>query len=171
MAIRFAELRRRAYARSWFGCREYDVLERIGTERRTHNNPIAWSPLFLLVNAPLSFAGLSQCQTVAVAAGQDGAAQITLAEGKKTRIQKERGQVGISSAHTASDGTVGWLAEYSVEGVSYPIAGTLIIWRSGKTIRRFPTEQFFYTWTFYAGSKQVSYHVNPGATGQLGQEA
>jgi hypothetical protein len=137
-------------------------LRELDTERR----PVTMIrslglPVFLLVNASLSFAGLSQCQTVAVAAGQDGAALITRADGKKTRVQKDRGQVGISAAHTASDGTVGWLAEYSVEDVSYPIAGTLIIWRSGRTIRRFRTEQSFYTWTFYAGGKQVAYHVGP----------
>ena len=56
---------------------------------------------------------------------------------------------------------MGWLAEYMVEGVSYPIAETLVIWRAGKIIRRFPGEQTFYGWTFYAQGKQVAYHDGP----------
>jgi len=98
---------------------------------------------------------------VAVSAGPDGAAQITLANGRKSTIQKEPSQVGISEPNTAADGTVGWLVEYKVEGLSYPVAGTLIIWRAGKTIRRFTTEESFYSWTFYAQGKQVAYHVGP----------
>jgi len=98
---------------------------------------------------------------VAVSAGPDGTAQITLTNGEKITIQKEPGQVGVSEPKKAPDGTVGWLAEYKVEGLSYPVAGTLLIWRAGKTIRRFPTEQSFYSWTFYAQGKQVAYHVGP----------
>lgn len=115
----------------------------------------------LLINTLLLNTGISQGQVMTVSAGQDGAAQITSASGKKTTIRKERGQVGISDAQIAPDGTVGWLAEYSVEGVGYPVAGTLIIWRAGKAIRKFPTGQCFYSWTFCAQGKQVAYHVGP----------
>ena len=104
---------------------------------------------------------MSQGRQVTVSAGQDGAAQIRLANGIKTTIQKEPGQTGIRDARTASDGTVGWLAEYRVEAVADPVAGTLILWRAGKIIRRFSTEQSFYSWTFYADGKQVAYHVGP----------
>jgi hypothetical protein len=104
---------------------------------------------------------MSQVQAVAVSAGRDGTAQITLANGEKITIQKEPGQVGVGESHIAPDGTVGWVAEYQVEGVSYPVAGTLILWRAGKTIRRFPTEQSFYSWIFHAQGKQVAYHVGP----------
>ena len=103
--------------------------------------------------------GMCQDQAVAVSAGRDGTAQITLANGEKITIQKEPGQVGVGESHIAPDGTVGWLAEYRVRGVSYPVAGMLIIWRAGKTIRRFPTEQSFYSWIFQG--KQVAYHVGP----------
>jgi hypothetical protein len=74
---------------------------------------------------------MSEGQSVTVSAELDGAAQITLANGKKTTIPKEPGQTGIREARIAPDGTVGWLAEYRVEGVGDPIAGTLIIWRAG----------------------------------------
>jgi hypothetical protein len=43
--------------------------------------------------------------------------------------------------------------------VSDPIAGTLIVWRAGKIIQRFSTEQSFYSWTFNGEGKQVAYHV------------
>ena len=100
-------------------------------------------------------------QPVTVSAGPDGAARITLAGGKQTTIPKEPGQTGISAARTAPDGTVGWLAEYHVDGVSDPVAATLILWRAGKVLRRFSTQQSFYSWTFYAGGEQVAYHTGP----------
>jgi hypothetical protein len=103
--------------------------------------------------------GMSQAVTVST--GQNGAAQITLANGKSATIPKELGQTGIRGARTALDGTAGWLAEYRVEAVADPVAGTLIIWRAGKIIQRFATGQSFYSWTFYANAKQVAYHVGP----------
>jgi len=115
----------------------------------------------LLWNALRPTAGMSQERAVAVSAGPDGSAEITLATGNRVTVRKEAGQVGISEAHVAPGGTVGWLAEYSVGGVSYPIDGTLILWRAGKTIRRFQADQTFYSWTFYAQGKQVAYHVGP----------
>jgi len=105
--------------------------------------------------------GISQSRAVSVAASQDGAARITFADGSKTTIPKERAQVGISEAQIAPDGNVGWLAEFNTESVSYPIAGTLVLWRAGKTIRRFGSVQTFYSWSFYAQGKQVAYHVGP----------
>jgi len=120
-----------------------------------------WSLIPFLLSVLFADTGMPQDRTVAVSAGRDGAAQITLANGEKIKIQKELGQVGISESRLGPDGTVGWLAEYKVEGVSYPIAGTLIIWRAGKPIRRFPTERSFCSWTFYADGKRVAYHVRP----------
>jgi hypothetical protein len=105
--------------------------------------------------------GVCQDKAVAVSAAPDGSARITLTNGEKITIHKEPGQVDVGESHIAPDGTVGWLAEYQVEGVSSPVAGILILWREGNTIRRFPTDQSFYSWTFYAQGKQVAYHVGP----------
>jgi hypothetical protein len=115
----------------------------------------------LLILLVFTFPGMSQGQAVTVSAGQDGAAQITLANEKKITIPKEPRQTGIREASIAPDGTVGWLAEYRVEAVSDPIAGTLILWRAGKMIHRFSAQQSFYSWKFYAEGKQVAYHVGP----------
>jgi len=92
---------------------------------------------------------------------KDGSAEITLTNGTKTTVLKERGQVGIGAAQIAPDGTVGWLVLYSIEGVSYPVAGTLITWRDGRIIKRFDSKQTFYSWTFEAKGKQVAYHAGP----------
>ena len=120
-----------------------------------------WLIIPLLLNVLFPNAGTSRAQAVAVSAAQDGAAQITLANGEKISIQKEAGQIGISASQIAPDGTVGWLVEYKDESVSYPIVETLITWRAGKIIRRFSTGQSFYSWTFYTRGKQVAYHVGP----------
>jgi hypothetical protein len=115
----------------------------------------------LLFTALFPDAGISRSRAVAVSAGQDGAVQITLANGKKTVLRKDPGQTGISDAEVEMDGTAAWLVEYNVEGVSYPVAGTLVVWRGGRTIRRFRTGQAIYSWTFYARNKQVAYHAGP----------
>jgi hypothetical protein len=120
-----------------------------------------WLIVSFLLSLILVDTGVCQDQAVAVSAGPDGSARIALTNGEKITIQKEPGQVAVGESHIAPDGTAGWLAEYRLAGVSYPIAGTLILWRAGKTLRRFPTEQSFYSWTFYARGKQVAYHVGP----------
>jgi hypothetical protein len=120
-----------------------------------------WPLIPFLISVLMAHTGMSLDQAVAVSAGRDGTAQIAFATGENITIHKEPGQVGFSEPKKAPDGTLGWLAEYKVDGVSYPVAGTLIIWRAGKTVRRFPTGQSFYSWSFYAQGKQVAYHVGP----------
>jgi hypothetical protein len=115
----------------------------------------------LLVTVLAPSPGLAQGRAVAVSAGPDSAAQVTLAGGRRITIPGERGQVGIGDVRIASDGTAGWLAEFSVEGVSYPIARVLVIWQAGKPLRRFQTAQSFYSWAFYARATQVAYHYGP----------
>ena len=92
---------------------------------------------------------------------RSGAAGITLPDGQRFVVPKEKGQVGISQAQVAADGTAGWFVEYNVDTVSFPISGMLVLWRAGKVIQRFQSEQVFYSWAFYAGGKQVAYHDGP----------
>ena len=115
--------------------------------------------IVVLLVLAVVFSVMSQPGTVA--AGPDGTAQITLADGKRITIPKEPGQTGIREIRIAPDETVGWLAEYRVEAVRDPVAGTLVLWRAGKVIRRFTADQSFYSWAFYAQGKQVAYHVGP----------
>src|SRR5260221_3741457 len=82
-----------------------------------------WVLIPFLLSVLLADTGMSQDRAVAVSAGRDGSAQITFANGERITIQKEPGQVGISESHIGPDGTLGWLAEYKVDGVSYPNTG------------------------------------------------
>jgi hypothetical protein len=91
-----------------------------------------------------------------------GSARITLPSGEIVRAPKERGQVDVTDGRTAQDGrTVGWLVRSIYGDVADLIPGTLVVWRAGKIVRRFPSDQVFYSWAFYAGGKQVAYHVGP----------
>jgi hypothetical protein len=109
-------------------------------------------------------AGDAGAQQVQVQVSEDptGAARITTRTGSKT-VRKEPGQVGIEDPDVAWDRrTAGWLVMYEMPGVvSYPIAGMLVVWRGGAVIRRFRTEQTFWSWAFVANGKQVAYHTGP----------
>lgn len=115
---------------------------------------------FLLAFLAAAF-GLTGQDARPVISSRSGVAEITLPDGRKFVVPKETGQVGISEAQLAADGTAGWFVEYKVDGVSYPISGMLVLWRAGKIIQRFQSEQVFYSWAFYAGGKQVAYHDGP----------
>jgi len=77
-----------------------------------------------------------------------------------TLVRPEPGQVGIREPRVSSDGAAGWLVEFRVRDVTDAVALTLTIWRAGKVVRRFQTDQSFYSWAFY-GAGQVAYHVGP----------
>lgn len=115
--------------------------------------------VLLAALSPVS--GQSHDAAVSVSGGPDGAARITLSGGRTITVPKEPGQVGAGDGRIAPDGTVGWFAEFRVDGVSYPIAQTLIIWRAGRIVRRFHTEQSFYSWAFDTHGAQVAYHDGP----------
>jgi hypothetical protein len=77
-------------------------------------------------------------------------------------VAGEPDQVGIDSVKISKDGqTAGWLALYPDPDSSTPFAGTLVLWRGGKVVRRFQADQTFWSWDFYAGATQVAYHVGP----------
>ena len=65
----------------------------------------------LLIVVLFTLPATSQNPAVTASAGLNGAAQITLANGKRATISKEPGQTGIGEIRIASDGTVGWLVE------------------------------------------------------------
>ena len=114
----------------------------------------------LLIAFFIAVPAVLQSQAPSIVAGPDGAARITIG-GKQIRVAKERRQTGIREPQVAPDGTAGWLVEYQVEGVESAVAATLTLWRGGRTIRRFPTQQSFWSWSFYAEGKQVAFHTGP----------
>jgi hypothetical protein len=112
--------------------------------------------------ALLPSAVVCQERALSVSATPEGLARIALPSGGIVTVPKERGQVGINEGRTAPDGrTVGWMVQYSAGDVAYPISGTLVVWRAGKVMHRFPADQAFYSWAFYAGGRQVAFHVGP----------
>jgi hypothetical protein len=70
----------------------------------------------------------------AVSSPEDGAARIAFSDGSKTAIPKEPGQVSITDARIGANGTIGWLAEFSEDGVGYPVAEELVLWRAGNEL-------------------------------------
>jgi hypothetical protein len=82
-------------------------------------------------------------------------------------------QVGFDAPAISPDRrTVGWLVEYPYpdppEGTQMdPIAGTLILYRSGRIFRSFDLEPVAWDWQFQDGGKRVAYSMGPlhgGAT-------
>ena len=84
------------------------------------------------------------------------------------------GGVGkVADRKTAADGvTRGWLVESPSPDQSEvsqrwrTVAGTLVIARHGRVVRRISAEQTFWRWAFWDGGKEVAYEVGPmhGAT-------
>ena len=86
---------------------------------------------------------------------------IVYASGRDVVVAGQPGQAGVDSIQTAAGRTAGWLALYDNPDGGSPVAETLVLWRAGKVIQRFQSEQTFWSWSFYAGDEQVAYHVGP----------
>ncbi len=104
--------------------------------------------------------------------GQDTVLQVFADPKNRTHVVHKNGttsivvgepeQIGIDSIQIAEDGqTAGWLVLYENPDGGSPVAGTLILWRGGKTIRRIQVSQTFWSWGFYERGEQVAYHVGP----------
>ena len=69
---------------------------------------------------------------------------------------------GASSYATAEDRqTVGWLGNYDSCCQSYPIPRQLVIWKSGRTLRRIDAQAMVWNWRFYRGGKAVGFSDGP----------
>ena len=98
-----------------------------------------------------------------------GQLHIVLDLGGEILPPKMRGQVSFGDPAVSPDHrTVGWLVLYpypdprSANDVrSEPIAGALVLFRSGRVVHRFPTEQTFWDWQFQAEGKRVAYSTGP----------
>jgi len=114
---------------------------------------MAW----LFLAAP---AGLAQDRPVSVSPAKNGAV-IHFQSGAAVTVPKEKGQVGIDEGQIAWNGSVGWFVLFHSPAATYPFAGEIVIWRSGKVIRRFLAAQTFWSWAFYDDGKQVAFHDGP----------
>jgi hypothetical protein len=75
------------------------------------------------------------------------------------------GQVSFGDAAISSDRrSVGWLVMYPDPTVTYEgaqIGGRLAVFRAGRVIHTFTTEQVFWDWQFQDGGKRVAYSTGP----------
>ena len=99
--------------------------------------------------------------TVEVVPGRDGTVQIT-DRGRIVTVPRMASQTGIEGVQVAADGrTAGWLADFKDPDSENPYAGGRVIWRGGRVIRVFHSEQSFYSWSFNENATLVAYHTGP----------
>ena len=97
---------------------------------------------------------------------QNGQLHIVLDSGQEILPFKISGQVSFGRPSISSDGrTVGWLIMYPDPTVTYykdaQLSGGLAIYRAGRVVHIFKTDQTFYDWQFRDGGKQVAYSTGP----------
>jgi hypothetical protein len=91
----------------------------------------------------------------------NGMVHIVGGNGKNVKAPKENGQVGCDLVRVADDQqTAGWLVEVPNCCTSYPIAMTLVIWRSGRIVHRFGNGMLIANWHFVASGKQAAFYTN-----------
>jgi hypothetical protein len=96
-----------------------------------------------------------------ISAHPNGSVRITYSDGKVVEAPKEKDQSACLDLAVADDKqTAGWLVAYPNPTASYPIPTTLIIYRSGKVLRRIDSGFMFSSWRFMNGGKQVAFHTN-----------
>jgi hypothetical protein len=87
----------------------------------------------------------------------DGRVHIVTRVGKDIGIPKEKDQVRCDSPRVADDQqTAGWLVDYENCCTSYPVPLTLVVYRSGRIIRRIQPGWMIFDWRFVEGAKKVA---------------
>lgn len=97
-----------------------------------------------------------------------GQLRIELASGNVVRPAMLKGQVAFRDPAISPDSsTIGWLVMYQYPeppGANYrrePIPGALVLYRSGRIVHMFCTEQVFWDWEFQANGNHVAYSTGP----------
>jgi hypothetical protein len=103
-----------------------------------------------------------------VSVDTDGQLHIVTNSGKEILPPKLRDQIAFGDPRIAPDGrTAGWLALYpypNPPGDTYvgdPLAGALVLYRGGRIIHTFSTDQVFWDWQFWDGGKHVAFSTGP----------
>jgi hypothetical protein len=98
----------------------------------------------------------------------DQSGQLHIVLNSKVEIQplKAPGQVSFSDPAISTDRrTVGWLEEYPDPTITYYAGATLpfrlVIYRTGRVLHTFTTEQVFWDWQFQDGGKRIAYSIGP----------
>jgi hypothetical protein len=117
----------------------------------------------------VSIAAATASRYRAVSVDSAGRLHIVLDSGGEVLPPKAKGQVSFGNpAISPDERTVGWLVLYAMpappgaqDRQSDPIAGALVLYRSGRVIQRFRTEQTFWDWQFQDAGRRVAYCTGP----------
>ena len=146
--------------------RVYDTVMFRGLARSAPSALRLVIPSLLLLTALTLFATDPAYRSVAV--DNVGQLHIIPQSGKEILPKKAQGQVSFDAALVSGDSqTVGWLVMYPFpvpSGSDYnpgPIAGGLTLFRAGRVIHTFTTDQVFWDWQFQDGGKRVAYSTGP----------
>jgi hypothetical protein len=92
-----------------------------------------------------------------------GRLRIELESGSVLNAPTLKYQVGFEAPAISPDQrTVGWFVDYDPpEAWMNPIAGALVLYRSGRIFRSFKLEPVAWDWQFQDGGKRVAYSMGP----------
>ena len=126
---------------------------------------LAVQPIALLLFATAMFSAAVPAYR-AVTVDRTGRLHITLASGKEVLPPGMRGQTSFGNPVIAPDGrTVGWLAMYPDPTVTYyqgaELPFKLVVFRDGRVLQTFETDQCFWDWQFQDGGEHVAYSTGP----------
>ena len=103
-----------------------------------------------------------------VSIDEGGQLHVLPESGKEILPRKTHGQVSFDAPMISPDSrTIGWLAMYpypappDADYHAAPIPGGLVIYRAGRVIHTFTTQQSFWDWQFRDGGKRVAYSTGP----------
>jgi hypothetical protein len=95
---------------------------------------------------------------------------IVTSDGRDRAVPREKEQEEAEKLQVAPDGkTVGWLVYSSTCCVSYPVPLELIVWRSGKVIRRVNPSMAIWSWVFLKNGGQLAFRNSPLHGGWSGE--
>jgi hypothetical protein len=122
--------------------------------------PLVLASVSLLFVRALAFPLFAQSSVLRVYVDERNVHVVS--SGKDTVITAEEDQVGIDAIKVVDDKQIaGWLVLYKNPDGGSPIAGKLVVWRNGRILRSFSTDQVFWSWSFEHAGEQVAYHVGP----------
>ena len=118
--------------------------------------PILGFCLFLLLSPMIRAASVGGAVERAYV-DSTGRVHVVYQGGLDIQVPPEQDQVSSASPIVGPDNsTVGWLVEVPNCCTSYPIATTLVIYKSGRVIRRIGDGMMLYKWQFLSGGRKVA---------------
>ena len=125
--------------------------------------------ILLVIGIPL-IVGAAEYRSVSL--DRNRQLHIVLESGKEILAPKVRGQLSFGDPVISPDRqTVGWLVMVPDPAVTYykgaEFAGSLVIYRGGRVLHVFTSEQIFWGWQFRDEGKRVAYSVGPSHGGAV----